>query len=52
MQLPPGFKVTLVASEPDIEQALNKYYGGEKKAMAEGAFKDVIQELTQGWTFR
>jgi hypothetical protein len=22
-----------VASEPDIEAALNKYYGGEKKAM-------------------
>ncbi len=25
-----------VASEPDIEAALNKYYGGEKKAMADG----------------
>jgi type IV pilus assembly protein PilB len=36
-----------VASEPDIEQALNKYYGGDKKAMVDGAFKDVIQELTQ-----
>ena len=36
-----------VASEPDIEQALNKYYGGEKKAMADGAFKDVIQEMTE-----
>ncbi len=36
-----------VASEQDIEAALSKYYGGsEKKAMAEGAFKDVIQELT------
>ena len=36
-----------VASESDIEAALNKYYGGsEKKAMADGAFKDVIQELT------
>jgi type IV pilus assembly protein PilB len=36
-----------VASESDIESALSKYYGGsEKKAMAEGAFKDVIQELT------
>ena len=35
-----------VASEPEIEAALNKYYGAEKKAMAEGAFKDVIQELT------
>ncbi|HWY32632.1 MAG TPA: ATPase, T2SS/T4P/T4SS family [Candidatus Acidoferrum sp.] len=36
-----------VASEPDIEAALSKYYGSEKKAMADGAFKDVIQELTQ-----
>jgi type IV pilus assembly protein PilB len=35
-----------VASEPEIEAALNKYYGAEKKAMADGAFKDVIQELT------
>jgi general secretion pathway protein E/type IV pilus assembly protein PilB len=36
-----------VASEPDIEAALNKYYGGEKKGMEDGAFKDVIQELTE-----
>jgi general secretion pathway protein E/type IV pilus assembly protein PilB len=36
-----------VASEPDIEAALSKYYGSEKKAMSDGAFKDVIQELTQ-----
>ena len=37
-----------VASEPDIEAALGKYYGGtEKKGMEEGAFKDVIQELTE-----
>ena len=35
-----------VASEPEIEAALNKYYGAEKKVLAEGAFKDVIQELT------
>ncbi len=35
-----------VASESDIEAALNKYYGAEKKALADGAFKDVIQELT------
>ena len=35
-----------VASESDIETALSKYYGGEKKAIAEGAFKDVIQEMT------
>ncbi len=36
-----------VASEPDIEAALNKYYGGEKKSMDDGVFKDVMQELTQ-----
>jgi general secretion pathway protein E/type IV pilus assembly protein PilB len=37
-----------VASEPDIEAALNKYYGGEKKTtMDEGVFKDVMQELTE-----
>jgi type IV pilus assembly protein PilB len=37
-----------VASEQDIETALNKYYGGEKKRSMEEneAFKDVIQELT------
>ena len=35
-----------VASEPDIEAALGKYYGSEKRTMADGAFKDVIQELT------
>jgi general secretion pathway protein E/type IV pilus assembly protein PilB len=35
-----------VASEPDIEAALAKYYGGEKKSMDAGIFKDVIQELT------
>jgi type IV pilus assembly protein PilB len=38
---------TKVASEPDIEAALNKYYGGEKKALDDGIFKDVIQELTE-----
>ena len=36
-----------VASEPDIEAALNKFYGGEKKALDDGIFKEVIQELTQ-----
>jgi len=35
-----------VASEQDIEAALNKYYGGEKKAVVDERFKDVIQELT------
>jgi general secretion pathway protein E/type IV pilus assembly protein PilB len=34
-----------VASEADIETALGKYYGNEKKTMADGAFKDVIKEL-------
>ena len=36
-----------VASETDIEAALTKYYGGEKKTMDAGIFKDVIQELTE-----
>ena len=36
-----------VASEQDIENALNKYYGADKKNVAEGAFADVIQELTE-----
>jgi general secretion pathway protein E/type IV pilus assembly protein PilB len=37
-----------VASEPDIEAALGKYYGGEKKMIGDNeAFKDVIQELTE-----
>jgi general secretion pathway protein E/type IV pilus assembly protein PilB len=36
-----------VASDPDIEAALGKYYGGEKKTMDAGIFKDVIQELTE-----
>ena len=35
-----------VASEADIEAALTKFYGGEKKALDDGIFKDVIQELT------
>ena len=36
-----------VASEAEIEAALNKYYGGEKKTMEDGVFKDVIQELAE-----
>ena len=36
-----------VASEADIDAALNKYYGGEKKTVADERFKDVIQELTE-----
>jgi general secretion pathway protein E/type IV pilus assembly protein PilB len=35
-----------VASEQDIESALNKYYGSDKKKLDEGVFKDVMQELT------
>ena len=36
-----------VASEPDIEAALTKYYGGDKKKGVDaGIFKDVIQQLT------
>ncbi len=37
-----------VASEADIEAALGKYYGGDKKRSMEenAAFKDIIQELT------
>jgi type IV pilus assembly protein PilB len=36
-----------VASEQDIESALSKYYGSEKKSLDEGVFKDVMQELTE-----
>ena len=36
-----------VASEADIEAALGKYYGTEKKTMDAGVFKDVIQELSE-----
>jgi len=37
-----------VAAEPDIEAALGKYYGGEKKTIGDNeAFKNVIQELTE-----
>ena len=36
-----------VASEQDIEAALNKYYGGDKKTMGDNAaFNEVIKELT------
>jgi type IV pilus assembly protein PilB len=37
-----------VASEPDIEAALSKYYGGDKKRSMEDSseFKDIIHELT------
>ena len=35
-----------VASEQDIENALNKYYAGEKKGKSNEAFDEVIQELT------
>ena len=36
-----------VASEPDIEAALTKYYGADKKHMAQGALGDAIKELTE-----
>jgi type IV pilus assembly protein PilB len=36
-----------VASEADIESALNKYYGADKKGVEDSRFKDVIQELTE-----
>ena len=36
-----------VASEPDIEAALTKYYGADKKNMAQGALGDAIKELTE-----
>ena len=36
-----------VASEGDIEAALNKFYGSDKKGMADGVFAGVIQELTE-----
>ena len=32
-----------VASEADIENALNKYYGGDRRAMDDGRFKEVIE---------
>ena len=35
-----------VASEQDIENALNKYYGGDKKSKSNEVFDEVIQELT------
>ena len=39
--------VLQVASEPDIEAALGKYYGGQKSAADDERFKDVIQQLTE-----
>jgi type IV pilus assembly protein PilB len=36
-----------VASEPDIENALAKYYGEKKSAVEDERFKDVIQDLTR-----
>jgi type IV pilus assembly protein PilB len=37
-----------VASEEDIETALNKYYGAEKTRMVEDSrFKEVVEELTR-----
>ena len=39
--------VLQVASEPDIEAALTKYYGGQKSAADDERFKEVIQQLTE-----
>jgi type IV pilus assembly protein PilB len=36
-----------VASDADIEGALAKYYGGEQRGMDQGAFKEVIEDLTR-----
>lgn len=37
-----------VASEADIEAALNRYYGGDKKSIEQDSrFKEVIERLTQ-----
>jgi type IV pilus assembly protein PilB len=36
-----------VASEDDIEAALNKYYGGKKTAVQDDRMRDTIQELTE-----
>lgn len=36
-----------VASESDIETALNKYYGGQRVAADDERFKGVIEELTR-----
>ena len=41
-------EITLqVASESDIENALTKYYGAEKKGIEDERFKGVIEELTE-----
>src|SRR3954469_24114255 len=37
-----------VASEADIESALNKYYGADKKSIeTDSRFRDVVEELTR-----
>ena len=37
-----------VASEAEIESALNKYYGADKKSIeTDSRFKDVVEELTR-----
>ena len=41
-------EITLqVASDPDIEAALSKYYGGQRSVADDERFKDVIQQLTE-----
>jgi len=39
--------VLQVASEPEIESALNRYYGGQRSAADDERFKGVIEELTR-----
>lgn len=39
--------VVMVASEPEIEAALGKYYGGQRSVAEDERFKGVIEELTR-----
>jgi general secretion pathway protein E/type IV pilus assembly protein PilB len=39
--------VVMVASEPEIEAALAKYYGGQRSVVDDEKFKGVIEELTR-----
>jgi len=39
--------VVMVASEPEIEAALAKYYGGQRSVVEDEKFKGVIEELTR-----
>jgi type IV pilus assembly protein PilB len=39
--------VVMVASDPEIEAALSKYYGGQRSVAEDERFKGVIEELTR-----